>query len=85
MSKSSTSPAAAQIDIMRGWIAAAGRESVPVEEMLLRLTVRDASTLKRHPNVAMEEVSFKDGEMRFLGVRVLEGGVVTSVLERGAV
>jgi hypothetical protein len=50
------------------------------EQMTLRLTHGDASLLKRDPQVAVSEISFAGGVMRFLGVKVEEGGVTVSDL-----
>jgi hypothetical protein len=50
-------------------------------DLVLRLTFGDAAKLKRDPNVSTEDLSFKGGETRYLGVRVVEGGVATSALE----
>ena len=50
------------------------------EEMTLRLTHGDASLLKRDRALAVSDISFADGAMRFLGVRVEEGGVAESEL-----
>jgi hypothetical protein len=73
-----------RINQLRQWITAAELDSHAVGDMLLRLTSRDASLLKRHPEVAVHEVTFTAGEMRFLGVKVEEGVVTTSVLETDA-
>jgi hypothetical protein len=64
-------------------IAAAEADGVAREAMVLRLTLRDDAELKRDPAVAMDEISFVGGEMRFLGVRVVAGGVPVSSLDRG--
>ena len=57
-------------------------EGAEPEEMTLELTLSDVSLLKRDPNVAVSEISFSDGVMRFLGVRIQEGGVAESRLVR---
>jgi hypothetical protein len=75
------SPQAARIRQLRQWIAAAELEGHVAGDMLLRLTCSDAAALKRHPDVAVHEVSFAMGEMRFMGVKVQEGAVTNSVLE----
>ena len=77
-----TSSQAARIKQVRGWIAAAEHDGLTASELLLRLTSRDAAALKRNPEVAVHEVTFAAGEMRFLGVKVQEGSVPDSVLER---
>lgn len=51
--------------------------------MTLRLTHADASQIKRDPNLDLADVSFADGEMRYLGIRVVQGGVAVSTLETG--
>jgi hypothetical protein len=64
-------------------IAAAEADGVAREAMVLRLTLRDDAELKRDPAVGLDEIRFADGEMRFLGVRVVVGGVPVSTLDRG--
>ena len=52
--------------------------------MTLRMTLRDASELKRDPKVAMADISYSPDGMRYLGVAVDQGGGVTqSILDRG--
>jgi hypothetical protein len=53
---------------------------VAESDLLLRLTFGDASKLKRDPNVSTADLSFLGGETRYLGVKVVEGGVATSAL-----
>ena len=55
------------------------------EELTLRLTLMDASKVKRDPTVALSDISFSPEGMRFLGVRVIEGGVRSSELVAGYV
>jgi len=50
-------------------------------DMTLRLTLSDFSELKRDNNVALEDIRFQDGEMRYLGVKVTGGGVEVSRLD----
>lgn len=73
---------ASRVKEVRDWIAAAERDGVAAADMVLRLTSRDAAALKRSPAVAVEEIAFTAGEMRFLGVKVQEAGVKDSLLER---
>ena len=54
-------------------------------DMLLRLTLSDVSQLKRDPNLALEDISFSEGVMRFLGVKVAQGGISDSVLDEDPV
>ena len=55
------------------------------EDLTLRLTLMDASKVKRDPSVALGDISFSPAGMRFLGVRVIEGGVRSSELVAGYV
>lgn len=64
-------------------IAQAQADGLGVDDLTLRLTLRDKSDLTRDPAVKVEEISFAGGEMRFLGVRVVAGGVAVSSLDRG--
>lgn len=66
----------------RSEIEKAAAEGVAPEDMVLRLTVGDATHLKRDRTLPVADLSFADGEMRFLGVRVEQGGVAESVLSR---
>lgn len=60
-------------------VEAGGRK----DDMLLRLTLKDAADLKRDRSLPIEDISFSDGEMRFLGVKVTAGGVTESSLDVG--
>lgn len=62
-------------------IASAVASGSPTESLLLNLTLMDASKLKRDRQVAMEDICFSGGEMRFLGVRVKQGGIASSTLQ----
>ena len=64
-------------------IVQAELDGVGKDAMVLRLTLRDESELKRDPAVKVEEISFANGEMRFLGVKVVAGGIAVSALDRG--
>jgi len=67
---------------LRNLIEAAEADGVGRDDMILRLTLSDASQVKRDASLAVADISFSDGVMRFLGVRVQQGGVVESMLER---
>jgi hypothetical protein len=82
--KSQPATQAFRIQQLRDLIAKAVGEGVASDDLLLRLTSRDASALKRHPAVGLTEISFLEGQMRFLGVKVQEGGVEAPLLERSA-
>ncbi len=49
-------------------------------DMQLNLTLMDASKIKRDRDIALSDVSFADGRMRYLGVNVVEGGARSSAL-----
>lgn len=65
----------------RKQIEAAEADGVQRDDMLLRLTLSDVSHLKRDRDLAVTDISFKDGVMRYLGVRVEQGGVTDSALD----
>jgi hypothetical protein len=67
----------------RGQIETALADGAAPADMILRLTLRDANLLTRDPKTPVADISFRDGVMRFLGVRVEKGGVPVSVLDRG--
>ena len=69
---------------LRSAIDRAEAGGVDRHDMILRLTLRDESTIKRSPSVSLEEVSFAGGEMRFMGVKVVAGAVAISFLESPA-
>jgi hypothetical protein len=50
-------------------------------EMTLRLTLGDVAALKRDRSLAVEDISFAHGEMRFRGVRIVAGGMAASELQ----
>ncbi|MES2036098.1 MAG: hypothetical protein V4466_18170 [Pseudomonadota bacterium] len=75
-------PASPTIAQLRDAIAQAQGEGIRAKDMVLHLTLRDESRIKRSRDVAMDEVSFNDGEMRFLGIRVITGDVTVSALDR---
>ena len=69
--------------VFRAAIEKAVLEGVDRDDMTLRLTLRDVSDLKRDRNIAVEDISFAGGVMRFLGVKVTPGGVESSSLDCG--
>jgi hypothetical protein len=64
----------------RGEIESARQEGVDPSGLLLRLTLGDVSRLKRDSAVSVADISFADGEMHYLGVKVAVGGVDASTL-----
>lgn len=70
--------------LFRSEIEAAVADGASVKAMTLRLTLNDGRRLRRDQSVPLEQISYLGGEMHFLGVRVMEGGVAASVLDRSA-
>ena len=70
-------------EVARHAIELAEQDGIERKVMILRLTLRDASEIKRDPKLATSDISFEAGRMRYLGVRVEQGGVTVSRLERG--
>ncbi len=68
----------------RAAIEAAQREGVAPGDLTLRLTLRAEASLRRDRSLAVEDISYLDGAMMFLGVPVISGGVDASRLERNA-
>ena len=66
---------------MRLQIVKADEHGVDRKLMVLRMTLRDVSELKRDPKVASEDIAYKDGQMRYLGIPVAQGGVTQSTLD----
>src|SRR3569623_156902 len=73
-------PPRPKIPEFRAAIAQAVADGIDRDTLVLRLTLRDESDLRRNPSVAVEEISYADGAMRYLGVRVVGGGT-ESVLD----
>lgn len=72
------SPRAARF---RAQIEKAEADGLARTDMTLRLTKGDADLLKRDPGLQVSDISFADGVMRFLGVKVEQGVVVESGLD----
>ena len=70
-------------DVFRSQIAAAEADGVHKNDMTLRLTLMDVTALKRDRDLPVADISFVGGVMRYLGVKVEQGGVPESVLDRG--
>jgi hypothetical protein len=67
--------------LFRGQIEHHRAQGAEAAAMTLRLTYGDASRLKLDPAVPVADIAFSGGVMRFLGVKVVEGGVASSMLE----
>jgi hypothetical protein len=68
--------------VFRQQIEAAREKGAGAEDLTLRLTLSDLSRIKRDHNLAVSDISFNDGVMRFLGVEVASEGVKVSELVR---
>ena len=82
MKASPTAPKGSRATVLRHQIETAEAEGVAREDLTLRLTHRDVHELKRDATLAVSDISFADGVMRYLGVKVAEGAVSESTLER---
>ncbi|MDP3853258.1 hypothetical protein [Phenylobacterium sp.] len=71
-------------ETFRKAIEAAELAGTARDAMTLRLTLRDASNIRRDNRIAVEDLSFAGGEMRLLQVKVVTGGVDVSMLDLGA-
>jgi hypothetical protein len=84
MARPATAPRrGAPADIFRNQIAAAEADGVHRDDMTLRLTLSDVTALKRDRDLPVADISFAGGVMRYLGVKIEQGGVPESVLDRG--
>ena len=64
----------------RSEIEKATAEGALLSGLMLQLTLSDAAKLRRDPSIETEAISFSDGHMRYLGVRVVEGSITSSTL-----
>jgi len=69
--------------LFRAQIEAAEAEGVHRDDMTLRLTLNDVTALKRDRALPVADISFSGGVMRYLGVKIEQGGVTESTLDRG--
>jgi len=83
--KSPSSPARRAVAAIhfRNEIEKAEAAGVARKDMTLRLTLSDVNQLRRDANLALTDISFTGGVMRYLGVKVEQGGVAESVLDLG--
>lgn len=61
-------------------IEKAQQDGVSTGALLLKLTRGDGAKLKRDRNIPTDSISFAGGEMRYLGVKVIEGETADSAL-----
>jgi hypothetical protein len=71
-------------DQFRAAIDRATADGAPLEDLVLILTLGDADKLKRDREVAVSDISFAAGDMRYLGVKVVQGGAKISALKLAA-
>jgi len=63
-------------------IERAASEGVALDGLALHLTLGDVELLKRDRSLAVADISFGGGTMRYLGVKVVKGDVPASELRR---
>lgn len=68
-------------DEFRRAIEKAEADGAARSEMVLHLTLSDTADLKRDRGIPVEDISFRDGVMSFMGVKVSTGGVAASALQ----
>ena len=68
----------------RRQIEAAEAEGATRDDMTLKLSLNDVAHLKRDRTLPVADITFTGGVMRYLGVKVEQGGVTESTLDRGA-
>ena len=61
-------------------ISKAEAQGVNREDMTLHLTLSDVNQLRRDRSLPVAAISFADGVMRYLGVKIEQGGVTLSIL-----
>lgn len=71
-------------ETFRKAIEAAEQSGTSRDDMTLHLTLRDASNIRRDNRIPVSDLSFANGEMRLLKVKVVTGGVDVSKLDLGA-
>jgi hypothetical protein len=79
-----TPPSGPNIADLRTAIDRAETSGIDRGDMLLHLTFRDEAMIKRSRSVGVDEVSFADGQMRFMGVKVVVASGGASSLEAPA-
>lgn len=65
-------------------IEAAEADGARRDDMTLKLSLNDVANLKRDRTLPVADITFTGGVMRYLGVKVEQGGVTESTLDRGA-
>lgn len=61
-------------------IEQAASQGVALDDMTLHLTLRDIEQLKRDRTLAITDISFAGGTMKYLGVKILKGDLPLSAL-----
>ncbi|HEY1562309.1 MAG TPA: hypothetical protein VGF71_15690 [Caulobacteraceae bacterium] len=69
-----------RVEVFRRAIETAEADGLARKEMVLHLTHRDVHGLKRDPGIPLEDISFADGVMHYIGVRIVQGGSSASFL-----
>ncbi|RAK58054.1 hypothetical protein [Phenylobacterium deserti] len=73
-----------RIKQIRQWIATAEGRGLVRSDMTLHLSNRDLSGLKRNSGVRIDEISFSEGVMSFLGVAIAPEAAASSRLDTSA-
>jgi len=63
-------------------IERAASQGVDRDDLTLHLTLRDIDQLKRDRTLPIADISFAGGTMKYLGVKVLKGDALLSVLQQ---
>ena len=78
MSKTQTPPPPPTMAQLRKRLSEALANGHQPQDLVLRLTLRDAALIKRSPVFAEDEIRFVDGTMRVMGVATVAGNVEES-------
>lgn len=78
--KSRAKPYRPRDEVFRRAIETAEADGLTRTQMVLHLTHRDVHGLKRDPGIPLADISFADGVMHFIGVRIAQDGPSVSFL-----
>lgn len=65
----------------RAAIEAANAAGVDLSQHVLQLTFSDSAKLRRDRSIPQDDIRFSDGQMLFIGVRVVEGAPVSELAD----
>jgi hypothetical protein len=78
--KARPQPRGSRAQIFRAAIESAEAEGFGRSDLVLHLTLSDTHKLKTDQEIPLADVSFVGGVMSFMGVAVVQGGVMVSSL-----